>query len=55
MGGLKSMECFAVCKEIWLWAISLDICLSAEHIAGSNNILAYKASRIFDKNTEKGL
>ena len=55
MGGVKSKECFILCKEIWLWAIARDIYLSAEHIAGSKNVLADKASRVFDENTEWSL
>ena len=55
MGGVKSKECFVVCKEIWTWAITRDLFLSAEHIPGSKNVLADKASRIFDKNTEWSL
>ena len=51
-GGVKSLNCHEVAKEIWLWAIDRRIHVSAEHLPGSQNILADKASRIFDKNTE---
>ena len=52
MGGVKSKECLTVAKEIWTWAIDHDLHLSAEHIPGSKNVLADKASRVFDENTE---
>ena len=51
-GGVKSLQCHAVAKEIWYWAIERSIHLSAEHLPGSENTLADKASRIFDENTE---
>ena len=50
--GVKSLQCHAVVKEIWCWVIERSIHLSAEHLPGSENILADKASRIFDENTE---
>ena len=52
MGGVKSLTCHSVAKEIWIWAIERKIHLSAEHLPGSSNVLADKASRIFDENTE---
>lgn len=54
-GGVKSMKCHALAKQIWNWALNRSIHLSAEHLPGSENILADKASRIFDANTEWSL
>ena len=52
MGGVKSKDCLVIAKAIWIWAIDNDLHLSAEHIPGSKNVLADKASRVFDENTE---
>ena len=52
LGGVKSMTCHKVAKDIWLWALSNDNHLSAEHLPGSKNLVADSASRIFDDNTE---
>ena len=52
LGGVKSMECHKVTRDIWQWAIERNIHLSAEHLPGSKNVTADKASRIFDENTE---
>ena len=54
-GGVKSIPCHKVARSIWEWAISKNNLLSAEHIPGSQNILADKASRVFDVNTEWSL
>lgn len=51
-GGVKSIQCHEVARNIWEWAISLHNDLSAEHIPGSENVLADKASRVFDIYTE---
>ena len=51
-GGVKSIECHEIAKNIWEWAIHRNIHLSAEHIPGSKNVLADKASRVFNENTE---
>ena len=51
-GGVKSLKCHEVAKSIWLWAIEKKIHLSAEHLPGTKNVIADKASRIFDQNTE---
>lgn len=51
-GGVKSIDCHAITKEIWLWALDRKIFISAEHLAGSLNVHADKASRVFDENTE---
>jgi hypothetical protein len=51
-GGVKSIQCHRVSKEIWLWAIANNNHLSAEHLPGSQNAIADRASRVFDDNTE---
>ena len=51
-GGVETIECHRTVKVIWEWAIERRIILSAEHIPGSQNFLAEKASRVFDINTE---
>lgn len=55
LGGVKSIPCHDLVKKIWLWALSRNIFLSAEHLPGSTNVLADKASRVFDDNTEWSL
>ena len=52
LGGVQSMQCHRVAKDIWIWAIEKNIHLSAVHLPGSENVLADKASRVFDENTE---
>ena len=46
------MACHKVAKDIWCWAIDRNLHLSAVHLPGSENVLADKASRVFDLNTE---
>lgn len=55
LGGVKSLKCHSIAKNIWTWAFNRDVHLSAEHLPGSENSLADKASRIFDENTEWSL
>ena len=52
MGGTHSLDCQLVAREIWLWAKERHIWLSADHIAGSDNIIADFKSRNFKENTE---
>ena len=52
MGGVKSMKCHRITREIWLWAIDKHNHLSAEHLPGTENVQADRASRVFDDNTE---
>ena len=40
MGGTPSLDCQLVALDIWLWAKERNIWLSADHIAGSDNIVA---------------
>ena len=51
-GGIKSIECHRTVKVIWEWAIERRIIISAEHITGSQNVLADEASRVIDVDTE---
>ena len=51
-GGVKSISCHRVAGEIWFWAFERQNHLSAEHLPGAQNVLADRASRIFDENTE---
>lgn len=52
LGGSRSISCHRITKEIWTWAISKNIHLSAEFLPGVENVLADRASRVFDENTE---
>lgn len=55
MGGMCSLSCDRIAKEIWYWAERNNNWLTAEHIPGSSNCLADKASRVFHKPTEWSL
>ena len=55
LGGVKSMKCHSIAKDIWLWALNKNNHLSAEHLPGSKNTVADEASRVFDVNTEWSL
>ena len=52
MGGIKSKECNQVAKEIWQWAESNNIWISAAHIPGTENVTADTGSRQFNDATE---
>ena len=52
MGGMQSLRCDRLTKEIWLWCMQREIWVSASHVPGKSNILADKASRQFHDNTE---
>ena len=52
MGGMQSILCDTLAKEIWLWCIQKQLWLSASHVPGKDNIQADRASRNFDDNTE---
>jgi len=54
-GGVKSLKCHEIVKDIWLWAFERDVYLTAEHLPGSENTTADTASRIFSDNTEWSL
>ncbi len=52
MGGCKSLECNAIAKMIWSWAITKGIWLSASHISGSVNVDADNLSCNLNLNLE---
>lgn len=52
MGGMQSLQCDRLTKQIWLWCMQREIWVSACHVAGKNNTQADRASRHFDDNTE---
>jgi hypothetical protein len=51
MGGIKSMLCNDLAKQIWLWCIDRSIWLSASYISGRTNV-ADICSRKFNENVE---
>ncbi|MEW8548334.1 MAG: reverse transcriptase domain-containing protein [Candidatus Thiodiazotropha sp.] len=51
MGGIKSVKCNSLAKQIWSWCIERDLWLSATHVPGSENE-ADESSRNFNENTE---
>ena len=55
MGGVKSLQCDILAREIWEWCIQREIWISACHIPGSQNIEADKESRVFNLSTEWSL
>ena len=52
LGGVQSIDCHKIAKEAWVQAVERGNHISAEHLPGSNSILADRASRVFDVNTE---
>ena len=52
MGGIKSLECNELSRNIWKWAEPRKIWLSAAHIPGTENCTADNDSREFDDSTE---
>ena len=52
MGGIKSKECNQIAKDIWQWAESDNIWISAVHIPGTENVTADTGSRQFNDATE---
>ena len=54
MGGTVSQECNEIAKQIWYWAMSQKIWISAAHIPGTHNQEADFESRNFniDKSTD---
>ena len=52
MGGMVSLKCNEIAKDIWQWCIARDIWISAAHIPGVMNEEADKASRVFNDRTE---
>lgn len=52
MGGITSIKCDKLAKEIWFWCMKRDLWLSAWHIPGKDNLTADKLSRKFDDQIE---
>jgi ribonuclease HI len=52
MGGVRSVQCQAVTREIWLWCMERHIWLSCAYIKGKTNVVADKLSREFEERTE---
>ena len=52
MGGCRNKECYAITKEIWLWAIKGHNWLSAAHQPGWLNATADSQSRHFEVGIE---
>ena len=52
MGGIRSDLCDEVAFDIWQWAAEQQIWVSAAHIPGSENVVADKNSRIFERSSE---
>ena len=55
MRGSKSMACNSISREIWKWAETHKIWISAAHIPGVENTLADEHSRNFNDPTEWSL
>ena len=51
-GGTHSLACNLVARDLWLWAKERNIWLSADHIAGCENVVTDFKSRNFKENTE---
>ena len=47
LGGVKSLQCHVVAREIWEWVLQRNLILPTVRLPGSQNVLADKASRIF--------
>jgi hypothetical protein len=52
MGGSKSRKCNDLAFDLWQWCIARDIWVSACHIAGTANVAADEASRVFNDRIE---
>lgn len=52
MGGSHSLPCNQMAREIWEWCIPRGVWITVSHIPGKDNIVADRASRIFDDSTE---
>ena len=51
-GGTKSIQCHDMAMGIWKFAIERSLWLSAEHLPGSDCVLADSASLVFHTDTE---
>ena len=52
MSGTRSILCNDMAREIWSWCKEKQIWLSVSNIPEADNVLADKASRVFDDTTE---
>ena len=52
MGGVKSVACNELAKEIWAFCIERNIWLSAVHLPGVQNVVADRLSREFNEQVE---
>ena len=52
MGGMKSLGCNELAKDMWKWCIERGIWLTACHLPGALNVVADKKSRVFQDETE---
>ena len=52
MGGIRSDLCDDIAFDIWQWTPEQQIWVSAAHIPGSENVVADKNSRIFERSSE---
>ena len=52
MGGVKSVACNRLAKELWTWCIARSIWLTATHLPGVQNVIADRKSRVFEDETE---
>ena len=55
MGGIQSVSCNDISKEIWLWAKERAIWLSSAYVPGELNVIADYKSCHFHDNTEWSL
>lgn len=51
-GGSRSLKCNAIARDILQFCLTRNIWLSVSHIAGVDNVLADKESRVFNDQTE---
>ena len=52
MGGIRSDLCDDIAFNIWQWPAEQQIWVSAAHIPGSENVVADKSSRTFERSSE---
>lgn len=52
MGGAHSLPYHYMAREIWDWCLTRNIWLTVSHIPGAHNVIADKASRVFDDSKE---
>ena len=52
LGGTVSARLTAIVKELWLWCMTRDITLIAEHLPGVRNTVADEESRVMKDRTD---